>query len=103
MLDYAAAHGFLAEDTVTYRDLFDTKIMSVLMPRPSEVIRTFWDLYNNKSAQAATDYYYRFSQDTNYIRADRIAKDEKITKTTNIQKFKTNNVNSYNHIKRCLR
>jgi len=76
MLDYACEQG-LIEDSVTYRDLFDTKIMSLLMPRPSEVIRTFWDLYNRESAQAATDYYYNLSRNSDYIRRYRIVKDQK--------------------------
>ena len=77
MLDYAAAHGLLAEDTVTYRDLFDTKIMGLLMPRPSEVRNKFRKLYREQGAQAATDYYYKLSCDSNYIRIDRISKDKK--------------------------
>ena len=76
MLDYAAANG-LMEDDITHRDLFDTKIMSKLLPRPSEVIRTFWKLYKEESPKAATDYYYKFSQDTDYIRRYRIKKDRK--------------------------
>jgi UDPglucose--hexose-1-phosphate uridylyltransferase len=74
MLDYAAANG-LMEDDITHRDLFDTKIMSKLLPRPSEVIRTFWKLYKEESPKAATDYYYKFSQDTDYIRRYRVQKD----------------------------
>lgn len=81
MLDYAAEKGILQEDGVVYRDLFDTKIMAVLMPRPSEVIRRFWELYES-SPKAATDYYYKLSQDSDYIRRYRIAKDKKwVTKT----------------------
>ncbi len=81
LLDYACEQGII-EDSITYRDLFDTKIMSVLMPRPSEVIRTFWDLYNNESAQAATDYYYNVSRNSDYIRRYRIVKDQKwVTET----------------------
>ena len=81
LLDYACEQGII-EDSITYRDLFDTKIMSVLMPRPSEVIRTFWDLYEKESAQAATDYYYNLSRNSDYIRRYRIVKDQKwVTKT----------------------
>ncbi|MBO5070288.1 MAG: galactose-1-phosphate uridylyltransferase, partial [Roseburia sp.] len=47
MLDYAAEKKLIPEDSITYRDLFDTKIMSLLVPRPSEVIRTFGNLYEN--------------------------------------------------------
>ena len=67
LLDYACEQGMI-EDSITYRDLFDTKIMSVLMPRPSEVIRTFWDLYKKESPQAATEYYYNLSRNSDYIR-----------------------------------
>ena len=81
MLDYAAANG-LMEDDITHRDLFDTKIMSKLLPRPSEVIRTFWKLYKEESPKAATDYYYKFSQDTDYIRRYRVCKDQKWTTET---------------------
>lgn len=77
MLDYAAEKNILAANDITHRDLFDTKIMSVLLPRPSEVIRKFWKLYREESPKAATDYYYRFSQDTDYIRRYRIVKDQK--------------------------
>lgn len=76
LLDYAAAHGILEEDTVMMRDLLDTKIMGLLTPPPSAVRRRFAEKYG-ESPQAATDFYYEFSQATNYIREDRIAKDEK--------------------------
>ncbi len=68
--------GVLQEDGIVYRDLFDTRLMSAILPRPSEVIRHFEALYR-QSPQAATDWYYTFSQDSNYIRRDRIAKDVK--------------------------
>ena len=77
MCDYAYENGLIAEDGVVYRDLFDTKIMSMLMPRPSEVIRRFRELYENESPKAATDYYYKLSQDSDYIRRYRIARDMK--------------------------
>ena len=77
MLDYAAANGLLQDDTVVYRDLFDTKIMGCMVPRPSDVIYTFRKLYNEKGAKAATDWYYAFSQNTDYIRRYRIKKDMK--------------------------
>lgn len=82
MLDYAAEHGLLQENTITYRDLFDTRIMSMLMPRPSEVRRKFRDLYATKGAKAATDYYYKLSCDSDYIRRYRIKKDLKWTTDT---------------------
>lgn len=76
MCDYAAKNGLLEEDTVTNRDLFDTKVMGILTPAPSVVRAKFQELYK-KSPKKATDYYYKFSKDTNYIRTDRIAKDQK--------------------------
>ena len=76
LLDYAYEKGILKENGVVYRDLFDTKIMSLLMPRPGEVIKTFRELYE-KDPVEATDYYYKFSRDSDYIRRYRIAKDMK--------------------------
>ncbi len=74
--DYAYDAGILEENTIGYRDLFDTKVMSLLVDRPSNVIRRFNELYQADPKQA-TDYYYKFSQDTDYIRRYRIAKDMK--------------------------
>lgn len=82
MMDYAYEQGIMKENSIVYRDLFDTKIMSLLMPRPSEVRGKFKDLYENNSAQEATDYYYKLSCDSNYIRRDRIKKDQKWTADT---------------------
>ena len=76
ILDYAAEKGLLESDSVVYRDLFDTKVMGLLTPRPHEVIRKFRELYA-QSPKAATDAYYKFSQDTDYIRRYRIARDRK--------------------------
>ncbi len=76
MLDYAYETELIEDNGVVYRDLFDTKIMSVLMPRPSEVIRTFNELYE-KSPKEATDFYYKLSCDSDYIRRYRIKKDMK--------------------------
>ena len=76
LTDFGAARGLLDGDSVTYRDLFDTGLMGRITPRPSEVIRRFRKLYR-ESPEKATDWYYRFSQDTNYIRRDRIKKDLK--------------------------
>ncbi|MDW2796476.1 UDP-glucose--hexose-1-phosphate uridylyltransferase [Clostridium boliviensis] len=75
MLDYAFETGIIPENSITYRDLLDTKLMNCLMPRPSEVGTRFWGLYNHQSPQAATDYYYKLSQDSDYIRRYRIKKD----------------------------
>lgn len=80
ILDYAVSNG-LCEDSVVYRDLFDTKIMGLITPRPSYVINKFNSLYE-KSPKCATDFYYKLSQDSNYIRRYRIKNDLKwITKT----------------------
>ncbi len=76
--DYAAEAGLLPLDTVEYRDLFDTEIMGILTPRPSKVIADFRARYALSPADA-TDAYYRFSQATNYIRTDRVARDRKWT------------------------
>ncbi len=81
MLDYAYEAGLMEENGVVYRDLFDTKIMSTLLPRPSEVIRRFYALYK-ESPQKATDFYYKFSCDSDYIRRYRIKKDMKWTAPT---------------------
>lgn len=81
MLDYAYENGITEENGVVYRDLFDTKIMSLLTPWPREVIVTFRSLYEN-SPQEATDYFYNLSRDTDYIRRYRIKKDLKWTADT---------------------
>lgn len=75
LLDIAVDEG-LIEDSVTYRDLFDTKLMNCITPRPSQLQNRFWFLYET-SPKEATDFYYDFSQNTNYIKRDRIAKDLK--------------------------
>ena len=74
LLDYAAEKGLMEHNSVVYRDLFDTKLMDCLMPRPSEVTAKFRELYQ-KSPVEATDYFYKLSQDSNYIRRYRIKKD----------------------------
>ena len=74
LCDYAVENSFI-NDTIAERDLFDTKLMGCVTPRPSEVVRKFWSLYA-ESPKKATDYFYKLSQDCNYIRRDRIAKDE---------------------------
>ena len=74
LLDDAHRRGVLENNSVVYRDLLDTELMGRLTPWPGQVIRRFRSLYEN-SPQAATDWYYKFSQDTNYIRRDRIARD----------------------------
>ncbi len=76
LLDDAAARGLLPDNTVTYRDLFDTRIMGLLTPRPSWVIDRFWALYK-EDPQKATDFFYDFSRNTDYIRRYRVEKDQK--------------------------
>ena len=76
MMDYAYEQGIMTENSIVYRDLFDTKIMSMLVPRPSEVIAEFEARYG-KSPEEATEYFYKLSQDTDYIRRYRIRKDQK--------------------------
>ena len=73
ILDYACEKG-LCDDNVTARDLFDTRIMGVLTPMPREVRSRFAELYE-KDPKAATDWFYKLSQDTDYIRRYRIRKD----------------------------
>ena len=74
LMDDAYARGVLTENSVVYRDLFDTELMGRLTPRPAQVIGTF-EALRAESPRKATDWYYKLSQDTNYIRRDRIAKD----------------------------
>ena len=82
MLDYAAENQLFEDSGTVSRDLFDTKIMGMLVPPPSVVIRKFNELYNEKGAKAATDWYYKFSGDTDYIRRYRVCKDLKWKTTT---------------------
>ena len=74
LLDDAYARGVLTENSVVYRDLLDTELMGRLTPRPGEVRQSF-ELFFEVNPKRATDWYYQFSQDTNYIRRDRIARD----------------------------
>lgn len=75
LLDEAAARGII-EDSIVYRDLFDTKMMNCLMPRPAQVQAEFKKHYAN-SPEEATDYFYKISQDCDYIRRYRVKKDLK--------------------------
>lgn len=68
-----AAEREIIVDSITYRDIFDTALMGVFTARPSQVIEKFNSLYK-ESPEKATDWFYEFSQDTNYIRRDRVAK-----------------------------
>ena len=82
MMAYAYEQGIMKENSIVYKDLFDTKIMGGLVARPSEIRAEFQDLYTNDSPQAATDYFYKLSCDSNYIRRQRIKKDQKWTADT---------------------
>ena len=73
ILAYAVENG-LCDDGITAKDIFDTRIMGALTPMPREVIRTFWEKYAEDPVKA-TDWYYKFSCDTDYIRRYRIEKD----------------------------
>ena len=75
LLDEACARGII-EDSIVYRDLFDTKMMNCLVPRPAQVQETFAKKYE-VSPKEATDYYYKLSQDSDYIRRYRVCKDRK--------------------------
>ena len=77
MLDYAVKVG-LIEDNITERDLFDTKIMNCIMPRPSEVVNKFYQLYD-ENKQKATQYFYDLSIHSNYIRKARTDKNIKFS------------------------
>lgn len=75
-LDYAYGAGLITSNGTVTRDLFDTKIMGAITPRPSEVISKFYSLYKD-SPSSATDYFYSLAISTNYIRADRVSRDMK--------------------------
>ena len=77
LLDEAVKRG-LIEDSIAYRDLFDTKVMNCLVPRPAQVQREFWEAYET-SPETATKYFYKLSQDSDYIRRYRVKKDKKWT------------------------
>jgi UDPglucose--hexose-1-phosphate uridylyltransferase len=77
LLDEAVSRG-LIEDSVVYRDLFDTKLMNCLLPRPAQIQREFKEKYDI-SPEEATKYYYKLSQDSDYIRRYRVKKDMKWT------------------------
>lgn len=80
MLEYAIKQNII-KDTQDSKDQYDTRIMNALMPRPKDVIDTFWNAYQKHPIEA-TDYYYNLSTASNYVRLDRIKKDKKwITST----------------------
>lgn len=76
LCDYAFENGLIEANTVAYRDLFDTSLMGLLTPRPSEVISNFWALYR-ESPEKATDYFYNLARNSDYIRTYRVKKDLK--------------------------
>ena len=86
LCDAAFEKGLIQENTVTFRDLFDGKIMNIFMPRPSEVQRKFWEEYK-KSPKAATSWYYALSRSSNYIKTYRIKKDLKWETETDFGKL----------------
>ena len=75
LTDIAVERGLLA-DSGENRDIFDTKLMNCVMPRPAEARRVFWENYA-KSPEAATEFYYKLALDSNYIRRDRLARDKR--------------------------
>ncbi|NMA96131.1 MAG: UDP-glucose--hexose-1-phosphate uridylyltransferase [Clostridiales bacterium] len=77
LLDYAYELGLIPQNNLTYRDLFDTKIMGALMPKPSEIIRHFQNIKDTQGIEKATDYFYELCQKCDYIRVSRIAKNKK--------------------------
>ena len=75
LLDEAVKRELIT-DSIAYRDLFDTRLMNCLLPRPAQVQAEFWKQYE-KSPEAATSFFYKFSQDSDYIRRYRVSKDQK--------------------------
>lgn len=82
LLDWAADNGIFEDTGIVSRDLFDTKIMGMLIPPPSVIRNQFNTLYAENGAKAATDWYYKFSGDTDYIRRYRVCKDLKWNTST---------------------
>ena len=76
LTDTAYDRYIIKSDDIVTRDLFDTKLMGILTPKPSQVIKEFRTYYE-ESPNKATEFFYEFSQDTNYIRRDRVKKDMK--------------------------
>ncbi len=82
MIDYALDKGLIKNDSITARDLFDTKIMGCLMPRQSELIDKFWRIAGEKDIEQATNYFYELAQYSNYIRTERLNANKKWTVDT---------------------
>ena len=74
IVKWAGENGRLKNDTVTFQDLMNSKIMGQVIPRTSEIRKEFWDKYDNYGIDKATEYFYELSRKSNYIRMDRISK-----------------------------
>ncbi len=74
IVSYAVSTGIIKEDTQTQRELFDTLIMGLIAPKPSAIIDNFNNIYRNMGAKAATDMFYSFCRNINYIRTAAVAK-----------------------------
>lgn len=81
LTDYAERMDLIPKDSLTYRDLFDTKVIGCMVPKPSDVISKF-ELLRAKDPIQATDWFYAFNHDVNYIRTDRISRDVRWTVET---------------------
>lgn len=82
LVEYAGNEGFFDKEIYAYHELFDTKIMGLIMPREAEIVRKFFELVETKSMKAATDYFYELCTASNYIRTAQIAKNIKWTTDT---------------------
>ncbi len=74
LIDYGYSIGLIEENTINFRDLLDARIMGLLLPKPSQVVAAFEKKASDEGVEAATEQFYQFNQDSNYIRMDRIAK-----------------------------
>lgn len=88
MLDYAGQEGIIPENTLVYRDILDTKIMGIITPLPSQVMDRFNKIKNRQGIEQATDDFYRLCQKSDYIRVDRIAKNQEWDYDSNFGKLK---------------
>ncbi|MCQ2611016.1 MAG: UDP-glucose--hexose-1-phosphate uridylyltransferase [Treponema sp.] len=87
LIEYGSKNAVFKDESSVHRDLFDTKIMGLLVPPPGDVIDIFKTLYEEAGAKAATDWFYKFSQDTDYIRRYRICRDKKWKTSTKYGKL----------------
>lgn len=74
LVDYAAEEGLFDKEVYAYRELFDTRVMGMIMPRQSEIAKKFYELWEKESIKAATDYFYELCRASNYIRTAQIAR-----------------------------